>query len=421
MKMHRLGKTKFILYILTLLLSAQSAFADLCVNDVGYTPWDYSSTSIRIIRDSDGMINYSSTSFGGNGSVSSSFGYMYPDYGGVSLSKTADLMLNINDVAGATFDEATGQIILFGKRPISLLQMNLDDLSVAVRSVYGYDGQAPQDPGVSIGTESSPIPGQMKVRYDGQTYQTGFGYTMFESDRLLKNLTLGRDNITGQPVTSAVTGYSNLADRYQLSNSLPPSNQTVRMWFVPKEISLVQSSDNSSMLFNTASMELLTETKFKDNVTSDPVAEAFASHFTQHYDEFADERPILGELKRQGKITAVVKWIRDNNIPFDLSYFDNYTPAYDDRRCAVPPGREQFLERHRRGSRRHGTGSADRPPGGRELQLELYAGPGRYLSGDSAFARAVPERRERQAKRDRYDRPGDGEQSARPVSLLQFL
>ena len=37
----------------------------------------------------------------------------------------------------------------------------------AVRSVYGYGGQAPQDPGVSIGTEPSDVAGQMKVRYDG--------------------------------------------------------------------------------------------------------------------------------------------------------------------------------------------------------------------------------------------------------------
>lgn len=66
--------------------------------------------------------------------------------------------------------------------------MEFDDLSIAVRSVYGYGGQTPQDPGVSIGTEPSDIPGQMKVRYDGQTFNTKFGGIMFDSDRLLKIL-----------------------------------------------------------------------------------------------------------------------------------------------------------------------------------------------------------------------------------------
>ncbi len=240
-------------------------------------------------------------------------------------------MLNITDISGATFDEATGQIILYGKSPVSLPQMKLEDLAVAVRSVFGYGGKAPQDPGVSIGTEPSTIPGQMKVRYDGQTVSTAFGYTMFESDRILKTLSLGKDNITGIPVTSTVPDYMNLPARYLQAGSIPSTNYSNRMWFVPKEVSLVQSTDNSTMLFSNAAMQLLTESTFQNSVMADPVSEAFASHFTQHYDEFAAERPILNELKRLGKITAVVKWIRDNNIPFDLSYFDDYIPAYDSR------------------------------------------------------------------------------------------
>jgi len=265
------------------------------------------------------------------------------DFGGVSLSKTADMMLNITDISGATYDEATGQIILYGKSPISLPQMKLDDLAVAVRSEYGYGGKSPQDPGVSIGTEPSDIAGQMKVRYDGQTFNTAFGYTMFESDRLLKGYTMGKDNVSGAAVTSNVPGYANLLNRYRSAGgSTPRDNFTYRMWFVPKSVSLVQSPDNSSMQFSNAAMELLTETKFKNNTVADPVSEAFASHFTLHYDDFAAEKPILSELKRLGKITAVVKWIKDNNIPFDLSYFDNYTPAYDNRTPSYTPSTTAF-------------------------------------------------------------------------------
>ena len=99
------------------------------------------------------------------------------------------------------------------------------------------------------------------------------------------------------------------------------------MWFTPKQISLVQSADGSSMEFSQTTMQLLTESKYLNNTASDPYAEAFATHFTQNYDAFANENPVLQELKRLGKLTAIVKWIKDNNIPFDLSFFSNYTPA----------------------------------------------------------------------------------------------
>jgi len=276
---------------------------------------------------SDIPTSFNLASFSG-GNISSTPSWAQASYGGVSLSKTANLMLNIEDIAGAGFDEATGQVILYGKQNVSLPQMELDDLSVAVRSVYGYGGKAPQDPGVSIGTEPSDISGQMKVRYDGQTNNTKFGLTMFEADRLLKCLTMGKDNITGQPISSSVSGYKNMLDRYKEAGSLslPSSEFSDRMWFVPEEIKLVQSDDSSSMLFDKVKMQLLTESKFQNNVYSNPQAEAFASHFTQHYDEFSQERPILKELERLGKITSVVKWIKDNNIGFDLSFFESYTP-----------------------------------------------------------------------------------------------
>ena len=319
------GKCLLLLFIMALVLTLNSprASADLCGGS-GYDP-----LSPALSRfNTDPLITLSLPTID-----------IPADFGGVSLSKTADLMLNITDISGAAFDEATGQIILYGKSPVSLPQMKLDDLAVAVRSEYGYGGKAPQDPGVSIGTEASTIPGQMKVRYDGQTLNTGFGYTMFESDRILKALTLGKDNITNAVVTSTVPGYLNLPDRYRNLGwyNLPPTGLSNRMWFVPKEVSLITSTDDASMVFDKTSMKLLTESKYRDNVTGDAVAEAFAAHFTQHYDEFAAERPMLAELKRLGKITAVVKWIRDNNIPFDLSYFDSYIPAYDDRTPGYTP------------------------------------------------------------------------------------
>lgn len=255
-------------------------------------------------------------------------------FGGVSLSKTATFMGDINDIEGAAYDEYTGQIILYGKTDASLPPMDLDGLAVAVRSIYGYGSQNPQDPGVSIGTEASSEPGYMKVRYDGQTFDTNFGYVMYEADRVLKSYTLGKDNVTGSDISSGVSGYSSLLNRAKTAimngDYYPQGSVNTRMWFVPKQISLkIQDNvdQSPSMVFDSVNMEVLTESKFASNVTSMSWAEAFATHFTNNYDSFANEKPILKELKTLGKITSVVKWIKDNDIPFDLSYFENYTPT----------------------------------------------------------------------------------------------
>ncbi len=238
------------------------------------------------------------------------------DLGGVSLNKTATLLLQIDDIAGATYDEATGQLVLFGQEDVALPEMDFNDMAVAVNSVFSGE-----DPGVSI--DPPIVNGQMSVRYEGETAETDFGWIMFESDRVLKILSLGKDNLTGQPVGSNVPGYkSMLQRRIEVGcSSLPDST---RMWFQPKDVRLVRSADGQTMLFDVVSMELLYESKVGDQVVSDPQAAAFAAHFTQNYDLFAAEWPILRELIRLGKTVAVMKWIKDNGIPIDLSFIENY-------------------------------------------------------------------------------------------------
>ncbi len=254
-----------------------------------------------------------------------------PNYGGISLSKTAEMMTNISDIAGAVFDQKTGQMILYGTKDLPLPQMHLDDLAVAVRSVYGLGEKAAQDPGISMDPDPNPPKKKKKpqhrmvVSYFGETKDTRFGQVMFEADCLLKNLVLGKDNCTGRNFKAHVGGYRDLLELYGREKHLPPYF-TWRMWFVPQKISLVQSEDGTSMVFDEVRMQVLTESQFKGSNYRDHAAETFASHFTQNYDAFANEFPVLQDLKRLGKITGVVKWIKDQNIPFDLSFFRSYAP-----------------------------------------------------------------------------------------------
>jgi YD repeat-containing protein len=67
--------------------------------------------------------------------------------GGVLLDKAAQMLVNLNDITGASFDPKTGQVILIGRQDssLNLPPMSMDDLVVAIRSVY-----AGVDPGVTM-------------------------------------------------------------------------------------------------------------------------------------------------------------------------------------------------------------------------------------------------------------------------------
>jgi RHS repeat-associated protein len=268
--------------------------------------------------------------------------------GGVSLNKTAQLLGKISDIEAATYDDATGQLIMMGKkhsqkrkkRSVSLPKMDFDDLAVAVRSIYGLNGKAPQDPGVSLDPDPKhPVdfdkilvkkkkPYPLIARYLGQTKDTRFGNVMFEADRILKCLSLGKNNKNGKKMRAKVSGFKTLPERHK-KNRLSGGRAQTRLWFIPKKITLHKNSKGTSIAFKEVKMQVLTETKIRGmNKKKNPHAEAFANHLTKNYAKYAKQYPVLKELERLGKITALVKWMKKNKIPLDLSLFKKYKPAH---------------------------------------------------------------------------------------------
>ncbi len=339
----------------------QGALASVWAKSIGSLGASFSSSAIGVELDavSDTLDHtYDPSGTGLNnlvtGSISSAVNYLTSGFnslvnslqtnvfGGVDLNLTATLLGNVQDFGGATYDQATGQIILYGQQNTTLPPMDLDDLSVAVDSEYGLNGVAPADPGVSIGTVASTVAGQMYVGYFGAVMSTEFGKVLFNSDRLLKSLSLGEDNITGQPVSVSVPGYIDMLNRYKAGGAAGiaavQANPMSRMWFTPKQITLAESADGSSMEFSTAVMQLLTSSQLNGIAETDPYSLAFAAEVTQDYNLYAAEFPVLQQLTRLGKITSVVKWIQDNNIPFDLSFFSNYVPQSVPTACPSSNG-----------------------------------------------------------------------------------
>jgi RHS repeat-associated protein len=258
-------------------------------------------------------------------------------FGGVSLDQAAKVLVDLNDITGASYDPKTGQVTLIGRKDLTLPPMNMDDLVVAIRSIYGSG----EDPGVTM----NPVDPTMKditqrVLYFGQTEHTHFGQVMFEADRYLKSLAAGTDTLTRNPVDPDVPGFKSELDLCFELNTTAPWH---RNWFVPGEVVLKQSKDGHSMVFDEATIVLQSRfIKFTaDGTTQDvpgssPVTDRFTAFVTEHYDELAAEKPELAELKQLAKIVGLVRWLHDNDIPVDLSWVSDYQVAYVDTPDKTP-------------------------------------------------------------------------------------
>ncbi|MBT7457640.1 MAG: RHS repeat-associated core domain-containing protein, partial [Gemmatimonadetes bacterium] len=264
------------------------------------------------------------------------------DFGGIYLNKAATYLGDLNEITGAAFDPATGQIILQGAQNVALPAMDIDDLAVAIRAVY----ELGEDPGVNIGGYAGTFEGDPVVQLFGGTENTRFGWTLFEADRLLKDLFLAKDNLTGATVNPGVSGYSSIFDRHIASGNY--NTHVGRKWFEPDEVVMARSDDGGAMVFETATLACLTEYKEPDwngTVIDNPDHAAFAQHIQDHFDEFASAPGFLAHdrqpsswsrTKQLMQVVALVKWMKENDIPLDLSWIENYEIAARETPVTTP-------------------------------------------------------------------------------------
>ena len=372
--------------------------------------------------------------------------------GGVKLDKTAKVLLDINNITGATYDPNTGQIIIYGttNSPTALPPMNIDDLAVAFRAVS--QGSMPvvsiENPKVNCpppwgGREcwtvrygqfyTDPLDGQSKVL--DVSSKTHFGWVMFEADRLMKCLQLGKDNRTSLPVSSSVPGYRSYLD-LMFDEPNRPNDWSVRFWLNPKEIAVEPSADGKSMELRKAEMQVSTEVMYASSgeLESFPADEYTAKWMTDNYDDIANEQVTYDnegkphfswkELKQLAYLVGIVKWVKDNNIPFDSSFLKDYVPTNFPSASAYTPN---LTVQETRGGRTLSV------MGGVNycFDLDLYAGTNatgsaaaalRNRPGDSALAWSFTERGTNYnvaaVSADRKEKAGGFSQAAVDASLL---
>ena len=142
-------------------------------------------------------------------------------------------------------------------------------------------------PFINTGTVSyninyaSIIPDRQHRRFGGNVDGTKLGWVMYEADRAMKCLAIGKDNLVPNVTYSSVStnlasvpGFSNLLERCEGAGIT--GNFNARMWFVPNDMNLDRDVDPATglatIVFDNPSncVSLLTES-YLQGVPASPI------------------------------------------------------------------------------------------------------------------------------------------------------
>lgn len=247
-----------------------------------------------------------------------------PRVGGVYLDQAAQVIGQLGTITGAAYDKENGRLILIGTQNITLTPLKPEYLAEAIRAVYT---ESQYEPGMTI----DPLPQNphgpvMLVRFFGNTENTHIGLIMFEADRVMKGYSVGSDNITKQPVQSKIPDYKSLTTMGLADEEYNPGVWS-RFWLVPEPVVARVSKDNQVIIFDPIKMRVKTETMYWSGGKLVPAgniqdvhAEAFAKHFTTHYEDFGRENQVYAELKQVTQAVALAKWLKQQGIPIDWNF-----------------------------------------------------------------------------------------------------
>ena len=248
--------------------------------------------------------------------------------GGVLFDKCATITGTSPEITGAYWDSDRGVLVLLGPdngaSDLALSGLEFDHLMVALRAAL-----AGEHIGVSIDPSSEyrdgilsgqfpPAGTPMYVSYLGNTDGTLFGAIMFEADRVMKCLSKGTDNVTGRPLRATkVPGYGSLFDLFNKYGS-GGSGSWFRFWFVIDKVEIAHDSSAKAFRFGEVKMKVLNETEMHGSkAPPDPASAAFASHLTDHYDEYADKFPIFTRLRELAKLAALSRYLVNQGAALD--------------------------------------------------------------------------------------------------------
>lgn len=272
-----------------------------------------------------------------------------------SATEQAKSLCGITSLRGYIPDPASKDIVLLGVVDPHLPPLHLDDLVVALRSVWGvYDRIVGRvryisDPGCSIdpnpaviaqlrdfqlswpnatGTDDQQARTEawknigkqpQNVRIMGVPFDCRFAKVMVDADYYMKRIVNGS-------VALGIDGLSSLSDmdieaRRQLlragKNSRITGGSLSRFWFSPGDTTY-EVRDGATIL-RSCNVKLLTEEEYLTEHGAiaqmgrpDPAAGEFARSFSERYDQIAAQRPIYKKLKALFAYVAIARLMKDD-------------------------------------------------------------------------------------------------------------
>ncbi len=280
--------------------------------------------------------------------------------GGIYLGGAGEAIKDLGQLSGIAIDPNNGELILLSEEQgdIELPPLRLDDVVTIFRSVY----EQGTSPWVTIDPNPEDPRGSfMVIRHSPGTENTYVGWVLFEADRVMKAYSLGKDNVTNQPVKSSVPDYQNLLNQdFDNSDANNQASNWERFLIVPASVERNQTQDKKLTLLDvpmhliTQPMELF-EGELKpagnifscsnpenndneiENSTASEGAKAFTCWFTENYGAIAQENKVTPptesgievsvffytEVQRLALISAIAETLHDQGVPFP-TWMQNY-------------------------------------------------------------------------------------------------
>lgn len=258
---------------------------------------------------------------------------------------------------------------------------------VAAQKVSAGIAAGTQPPGNAADALAEAL-GRQVISLYGTPADRPLAWLMVDADRHMKQLALGR-----RPMPDGVPNYLDLVEREVRAGRGVPSGQLLRMWFAVQPIHARRSTDGKAFEIGGRPIRLLTakeaagEEGERRQVGHDPVGEAFAKSFTEHFEEIAAAYPVYDRLRGVFELTAAMKLVFDHtdartfeSLVGELALPDLISPGG----AAVPRECDSIAVRHTILAHRHrhevyvASGGVDIDPA-----TTLAAAPAVYPSLDA--------------------------------------
>jgi hypothetical protein len=251
-----------------------------------------------------------------------------------NAARIKEIFSSISGLRAAFFEN--GDLYLVGikktndESPVPLLP---EDIIVALRSV----SNTPFRGALSVIDINGGNSKNGEIRFEGMVENSHIGQVLFESDRILKSISLGCDNISRNALDIKAEWFKTKFDFLKMPKEQIRNEEWHQFWFGLWDNDFFSDPDNEFLRLDDERICVKTK-KLKNGSETyfDPSAKSengqFSESFTKNFPAFRKKFIILNELVEISKVMAMAKWMFQNGIlvKFDREeiepFYCRYTP-----------------------------------------------------------------------------------------------